>query len=116
MPRHEAGISGFLDEERAAPAKNIRADHAFDRVENRGMSDQAVQPGEQKMALVAHRPLQHAVRRLVRFEARAEHCGLRGRHHPDRRVVAVLAVVSDCGLGKASHVFLISYMSFIFHI
>ena len=65
---------------------------------------------------MAHRPLQHAMRGLVRLKAHAKLLGLRGRHHPDRRVVAVLAVVSDCGLGKASHVFLFSYMFFIFHI
>ena len=64
MPRHEAGIAGFLDEERAAPAQNIGTDHAFDRIENRGMPDQAVQPGEQEMALVAHRALEHAMQLL----------------------------------------------------
>jgi hypothetical protein len=58
MPRHEARIARLLDEEGAAPAQEVWADHAFDGVEDRRMPNQAVQPGEQEMALVPHRPLE----------------------------------------------------------
>jgi hypothetical protein len=56
------------------------------------------------------------MRGLVRLKMATELFGLGNGHHPDRGVVAVLAVVSDRAFGKPSHLFLILYMSFIFHI
>ena len=56
------------------------------------------------------------MRGLMCFKLPAKAFGLGGRHHPDRRVVAMLAVVLDCRLGKDSYDFLILYMIFILHI
>ena len=60
----------LLDEKRAGPDQNIGADHRFHRVQDRGMGDDAMRPGQFYMQLVAGRP--------VDFRQLAAHVGLIG--------------------------------------
>ena len=52
VPGDEAGAVRLLDEEVRGPAQEIGPEHVLDRVEDLGMVDQLVAPGEQQVRLV----------------------------------------------------------------
>ena len=72
VPGHEAGIARLLDEEAAAPAEDVRADHILYRIEDAGMANELIQPGEQQVGLVAQRALQAAGLGFEGFELAAD--------------------------------------------
>src|SRR5471030_3101263 len=101
VPRHEAGIRRFLDEEAGAPAEEIWAEHILDRIEDPGLADQVVQPGEIEMGLVALVAADRSAGRgLMRFELGAQLARLAFAQHVDRKIVAVALVLRDRLFGQ----------------
>src|SRR5476649_2408334 len=101
VPRHEAGIRRFLDEEAGAPTEEIWAEHILDRIEDPGLADQVVQPGEIEMGLVALVAADRSAGRgLMRFELGAQLARLAFAQHVDRKIVAVALVLRDRLFGQ----------------
>ena len=56
MPGDAFAIAGILDEEIRRPAKDIRADHGLDPIQDAGVADKVGQPAQQQMGLVIGPP------------------------------------------------------------
>src|ERR1700722_3747492 len=92
MPRHIRWVVRLFDEERRAPAQNVRANDVLDRIEDSLMPDQIVQPGEQKVGFLPEFPGEEAVIRFECLEPGSGVCGFRGRKHPYGCEVTGIAV------------------------
>ena len=49
MPGNKCGITGKLDEPIGAPHQQIGTDRTFDRIQNPGMRDDLINPGQRQM-------------------------------------------------------------------
>src|SRR5437879_8945827 len=96
MPGHEARIMRFLDEEAGIPAQDVRAQQVLDGVQNLGMPDHVVDPGEEHMAAMAHLALDRAsARGFIILEPAAKIGHFARAQRVDREVIAAVAIGSD---------------------
>src|SRR5258708_4013871 len=96
MPGHEAWIMRFLDEEAGIPAQDIRPEQILDRIENSGVPDHLVDPGEEHVAAMAHLRLDRAAAAgLIVLELAAEIGHFAGAERIDGEVIAAVAIMGD---------------------
>jgi hypothetical protein len=101
MPGHETGIMGFLDEEAGIPAQDVRPQQVLDRIEDFGMTDHLVDPGEQHVAAMAHLALDRsAAFGLVILELAAKISHFAGAQGIDREVIAAVSIQGDLLLAE----------------
>ena len=103
VPRHVARVAPLLDKERGAPAQDVGADDVLHGIQDAWVADQVVQPGEQQMRLVAHRPLHAGAGCLERLESAAQCVGVRAGQHGNRGEVAVFTILPHGGFGQGLH-------------
>ena len=102
MPGHEAGIVRLLDEEAGIPAQDVRPQQILDRVEDFGMPDHLVDPGEQHVAAMAHLGLDRAAALgLIILELAAKIGHFAGAQGIDREMIAAVAIARDVMLRSA---------------
>ena len=103
MPRHETGIARFLDEEAGIPAQDVRTQQILDRIEDFGVPDHLVDPGEEHMAAMAYLGLDGtAAAGFVILELAAKFGHLAGAQRIDWKMVAAIAVTGDLILAQQS--------------
>src|ERR1700761_8506326 len=101
MPRDKTGIARFLDKEGRVPAQDIGPEQILDRVEDLGMADHLVDPGEQHVAAMAHLALDRAAALgLVILELAAETGDLAGTQGLDREMIAAVVIVGDLSFAQ----------------
>src|SRR5258707_404827 len=96
MPGHEAWIMRFLVEEAGIPAQDVGPEQILDRIEDFGMPDHLVDPGEEHVAAMAHLRLDRAAAAgLIVLELAAEIGHFAGTERIDREVIAAVAITGD---------------------
>ncbi len=96
MPGHEARVMRLLDEETGIPAQDVRAQQILDGIQDFGMPDHVVDPGEQHMAAMAHLAFDRAsAHSFIVLEPAAKIGHFAGAQRVNREVIAAVAIGSD---------------------
>jgi hypothetical protein len=96
VPGHEAGVTGFLDEEAGVPAQDVRAQQVLHRVEDFRMADHLVDPAEEYVAAMTHLALDRAAaQNFVVFQLAAEVGDFGCAQGIDRKMVTAVLIGRD---------------------
>src|SRR5262249_29934557 len=101
MPGDEARTLCFFDEKIRGPAEQVRAQDIFGGIEDAWVVHDLVDPSEKQVRLVPPIALQRGARlSLMPLEAGTVTCHLCLREGRERKVVTVVTVGLDGGLGQ----------------
>src|SRR6266851_3249617 len=101
MPRNKPGIMRLLDEEAGVPAQDVRPEQVLHGIEDFGMPDHLVDPGEQHVAAMAHLALDGtSALGFIVLELATKIGNFAGAQRIDREVVATVAISSDFTLAQ----------------
>src|SRR6266851_349965 len=96
MPGYEARVMRFLDEEAGIPAQDVRTQQVLDGIQDLGMPDHVVDPGEEHVAAMAHLALDRAsARGFIILEPAAKIGHFVRAQRVNREVIAAVAIGSD---------------------